>query len=419
MYARVTVAARRPPYKVQYTRLVTRKGLSVIEPNEGEVVEAELVEAGDFPVAVAPQSAPRPAVDRHTILYPGQALPTEEDRPRYTERDLYVSERTAERLEEKSAPKNTTANYRSQRGKFAAWCKERDRVARPCTTATYVEYVAHLIELGYAPNSISTALSAIRTWMPEDQMPGTQRARKMLAEYRKERSRRIGIRKAPAITDEMLRAIVRTCDLRTMAGLRDRCILLLGRGALNRRCELADLLISDISVDDHFVTLCIRTSKTDQESLGEYTHIPADSDPLLDPISAVRDWLTALDALKVRQGPLFRALTSRGTLQNRATATERGDHVSGEAVNDWVRNRAYLAKIKNWQKVTSHGLRRGGAQAIAKAGGDPTKQGRWKPGSMVVKREYLDRVQSLDENPWLAVQAKRQQALKTQSSSTS
>ncbi|MEU9761874.1 hypothetical protein AB0D98_19435 [Streptomyces sp. NPDC047987] len=31
------------------------------------------------------------------------------------ERDLYVSERTAERLEKHSAPKNTSANYRSQR----------------------------------------------------------------------------------------------------------------------------------------------------------------------------------------------------------------------------------------------------------------------------------------------------------------
>lgn len=57
--------------------------------------------------------------------------------------------------------------------------------------------------------------------------------------------------------------------------------------------------------------------------------------------------------------------------------------------------------------MTAHGLRRGGAQAIADAGGDPTKQGRWKPGSAVVKREYLDRAQTRSENPWLKVQAQR------------
>lgn len=37
-------------------------------------------------------------------------------------------------------------------------------------------------------------------------------------------------RKAPPITDELLRAMVATCGLRTTAGRRDRCMLLLGRG---------------------------------------------------------------------------------------------------------------------------------------------------------------------------------------------
>ncbi|WP_405745504.1 hypothetical protein OG422_24180 [Streptomyces sp. NBC_01525] len=61
----------------------------------------------------------------------------------------------------------------------------------------------------------------------------------------------------------------------------------------------------------------------------------------------------------------------------------------------------------HWREITAHGLRRGGAQAIADAGGDPTQQGRSKPGSAVVKKEYLDRSQIRAENPWLKVQAKR------------
>ncbi|WP_405633837.1 hypothetical protein [Streptomyces sp. NBC_01174] len=205
--------------------------------------------------------------------------------------------------------------------------------------------------------------------------------------------------------------MVATCDLRTIAGRRDRCMLLLGRGALNRRIELADLSIADVAVDDDFVTLHIRSSKTDQEAKGEHTDIPAEVDPLLDPVAAVRDWLTALHHLGVREGAFFRALTSRGTLQNRAVAKERGDYVTGDAINDWVRSRAHKAGAKNWQQITAHGLRRGGAQAIAEAGGDPTKQGRWKPGSAVVKREYLDRAQSRAENPWLKVQARRREDL--------
>lgn len=51
--------------------------------------------------------------------------------------------------------------------------------------------------------------------------------------------------------------------------------------------------------------------------------------------------------------------------------------------------------------VNPRRMRRGGAQALADAGMDPTGQGRWKPGSAVVKREYLDRASSRTKNPWL------------------
>ncbi|MET7713766.1 tyrosine-type recombinase/integrase [Streptomyces sp. NPDC005407] len=372
-----------------------------------DVVDAELVDDDHLPAVVEPSPAARPVVDRHTILYPGQGLPTEADQPTYTERDLYISEKTAERLKNQSAPANTSKNYESQRNIFAKWCEAQGRVARPCTTATYVEYVAHLIEAGRSPNAISAAISAVRTWMPDDKKPGTSEARGMLTEYRKSWGKRTAVRKAPPITDDLLCAMVATCDLRTPAGVRDRCVLLLGRGALNRRVELADLSIADVAVDDGFVTLHIRSSKTDQDAKGEHTDIPADPDPLLDPVAAVRDWLTVLHRLGIREGAFFRALTSRGTLQNRAAATERGDYVTGDAINDWVRGRAHKAGATNWQQITAHGLRRGGAQAIADAGGDPTKQGRWKAGSAVVKKEYLDRAQSRAENPWLRVQEQR------------
>ncbi|MFJ3926306.1 hypothetical protein [Streptomyces sp. NPDC090022] len=56
-------------------------------------------------------------------------------------------------------------------------------------------------------------------------------------------------------------------------------------------------------------------------------------------------------------------------------------------------------------RQTAH--RRGRSGGHADAGGDPTRQGRWKPGSATVKREYLDRAQSRSQNPWHQVQAAR------------
>lgn len=374
--------------------------------SDEEVVDGELVDDDHLPALAQPTAPPRPAVDRHTILRPGE-LPTLQ-RPQYTERDFYVSPETAQRMDEASAPRNTDRNYRSQRGMFQAWCDEMGRVAVPCTTATYVEYIASLIARGYAPNTIKTHKSAIRSMQPEDAKPGTKVVNGLINEYAKTWGKRNRVKKAPAITDAMFRAMVATCDPQHPIGIRDRAALVLGRGALNRRIELADLLLSDVDVDDDFVTLTIRFDKTHQDGDGEPTHIPADpAEPLLCPVDATRAWFAMLHRLGVRDGAFFRALTSAGTLQNRARATVRGDHVTGDAINDWVRGRAHKAGLPNWQEVTAHGLRRGGAQAIADAGGDPTKQGRWAVGSAVVKKEYLDRAQSRAENPWLKVQAKR------------
>ncbi|MFF0736925.1 tyrosine-type recombinase/integrase [Streptomyces chartreusis] len=369
--------------------------------DETEIVDAELISEGHLPALPAGGASVPPLIDRHTILVPGEPLPTEAEQPTYTERDLYVSKTTAERLKNKSKPKNTSRTYDNQRDLFRRWCEQQGRVARPCTTATYVEYVATLIEAGRAPNAVSVAMSAIRTWMPDDKKPGTQEARGMLNEYKKEWSKRVGVRKAPAITDDMIRAMVASCDPQNPIGIRDRCALLLGRGALNRRSELADLTIGNVTVESDGVALYFSSSKTDQEAKGEETFIPAWDDLGIDPVHATRAWLNVLHELGVREGAFLRALTREGRLQSRITATERGDHVTGDAINEWVRGRAKLAGIKGWEKVTAHGLRRGGAQAIADAGGDPTHQGRWQEGSAVVKREYLDRASSRRDNPWL------------------
>lgn len=378
------------------------------ENKADEVVDAELVDDDHLPAPLPAATPARPIVDRHTILRPGE-LPTTKH-PTYTERDFYVSEETSRRMDDASAPKNTDRNYRSQRGMFERWCAEMGRVANPCTTATYVEYIASLITQDrYSPNSLKTHKSAIRSMQPEDAKPGTRVVNGMINEYAKEWGKRNRVKKAPAITDTMFRAMVGTCDQRHPIGIRDRCALVLGRGALNRRIELADLLLVDVDVDDYFVTLGIRFDKTHQDGDGEPTHIPANpDDPLLCPVDAARAWFNMLHRLGVRDGAFFRALTVAGTLQNRSAATDRGDHVSGDAINDWVRGRAHKSGLKNWQEITAHGLRRGGAQDIADAGGDPTKQGRWKPGSAVVKREYLDRAQSRADNPWLRVQENKQ-----------
>ncbi|MEU9144001.1 hypothetical protein [Streptomyces sp. NPDC048349] len=140
---------------------------------DSEVLEVEIVEDELLPATVPHPS--RPLVDQHTILYPGDALPTEADAPTYTRADFEVSAATADRLRNKAAPANTNRNYSSQRKNFAEWCAAMGRVARPCTTAAYVERVTGLIARGMAPNTIRTYMSGVRTWRPRTGGPGRPR----------------------------------------------------------------------------------------------------------------------------------------------------------------------------------------------------------------------------------------------------
>ncbi|MFG3669881.1 site-specific integrase [[Kitasatospora] papulosa] len=207
--------------------------------------------------------------------------------------------------------------------------------------------------------------------MPEDQKPSAKQARGMLNEYKKTWAKRTTVPKAPPITEELLRAMVATCDLQGAAT--GACSSLAGgpstAGSRSPICPSPTSRSTTTSSP-----LDSRSSKTDQETKGEHTDIPADDDPLLDPVAAGRNRLTALHHLGIREGALFRALTSRGTLQNRAVAKERGDYVTGDAVNDWVRSCAHKAGARNCQQITAHRLRRAEHRPSRKQPG--TRRGR-------------------------------------------
>ncbi|MFF3315100.1 hypothetical protein ACFYV5_06235 [Streptomyces sp. NPDC003035] len=68
---------------------------------------------------------------------------------------------------------------------------------------------------------------------------------------------------------------------------------------------------------------------------AEEEHAATIGDEALDPDAMARFW-----RISNSDGAFFRALTVAGTLQSRVAATERGDYVTGDAVNDWVRGRA-------------------------------------------------------------------------------
>lgn len=367
-----------------------------------EVVDAELVDDSYLLPAVAEQ--PRPLVDRHTLLRPNAPIPTTADLPVYTEADFRISQETADLLDS-APPENTSRTYKSARDRFEAWCADQGRVPLPCTTATFVEYVGHLIRADKSPSTIQVAMSAIRSNHPDGQQPGMKEARAALQKHSRTWAQRRTPKKAPGIRSDALTALVATCTTEPK-GLRDAALLTLGWGMLSRRSELANLLIEHLAIEDDGVTVRVAYSKTDQAAKGADTYVPAAPDePDVCPVIRVRAWLEELRHHGHTSGPLFRAITRGGTIPHRTGA--RGDFMTPDAIGAIVKNRAVLAGLPDPTRVTAHGLRRGPAQEIAEAGADPTAQGRWKPGSLTVRRHYVEPAQGKTNNPLHAVRRKR------------
>ena len=97
------------------------------------------------------------------------------------------------------------------------------------------------------------------------------------------------IRKAP-ITAERVRAMAAAAP-ETLAGLRDRALLLLGFAAALRRSELVALNVEDLEETEGGLCIRIVRSKTDQEGQGTIIAIVPGS--VACPIKSIRSWLAA------------------------------------------------------------------------------------------------------------------------------
>jgi len=145
---------------------------------------------------------------------------------------------------------------------------------------------------------------------------------------------------------------------RTPRAVRNRAILACGVAAALRAQSLADLSLSDISratsVDGR--TLDLRWSKTDQAGVGRRVTLRRAQDRLVDPVSALDEWLTVLAqfgyaAVTTPEAPLFphvRGASVQGQLRISNAA---------ETITELVRAAAAAAGLEAVDEYSSHSLR--------------------------------------------------------------
>jgi site-specific recombinase XerD len=188
----------------------------------------------------------------------------------------------------------TRRAYRSDFEHFKLWCcgDHTRRTPLPASIETAAAYLAHLADSGLKASTITRRCAAITYAHRLAGAPPPTTAEPVKAVLRGIR-RRIGVavtRKAPATARAISGMLKRIPD--TLAGKRDRALLLIGFSAALRRSELVALDIADVETVPDGIVIHVRRSKTDQEGEGHEIAIPRGS--RLKPVEAIEAWITTL-----------------------------------------------------------------------------------------------------------------------------
>jgi site-specific recombinase XerD len=250
---------------------------------------------------------------------------------------------------------NTRRAYRSDWEDFRSWCEAQQRIALPADPGTVALYLTSLAEL----KKVSTIERRLVTIREAHRAAGFESP----TAHSAVRAVWQGIRrshgsstegKEPILLDDLRVMITRLPG--TLAGIRDRSLLLLGFAGALRRSEITALELRDVRFVREGMVLRIRKAKTDQEGEGRTLGIPYGTVQMTCPVQALRTWI---DAAKITSGPLFRSVSQHGKIADRA--------LSDRSVALIVK-RSLEAVGRDPSAYAGHSLRAGFATEAARTG---------------------------------------------------
>ncbi|TYZ12763.1 tyrosine-type recombinase/integrase [Hymenobacter lutimineralis] len=301
---------------------------------------------------------------------------------------------------------NTERAYKSDLKSYAEFCALHGFTAVPADVTTLTEYVAYLAsekpipdaggsrekKKGQQPLTGPHALATIRRHLAAIRkahqlsghpMPATVDALNIVMEGI---ARTLGKRQdqALAFTVEELKQAIRSIDLETTAGLRDRALLLVGFAGAFRRSELVDLNIEQLEFTERALLVHLAKSKTNQYGAVEDKAIFYAPNADYCPVRCLRAWLNLLGRTT---GPLFVKIPRATPGQMAAPSDKRLSDIS---INKLVQKRlgpAYSAHSLRVSFVTVAVLNGQSHKAIK----NQTKQ---KTDAMIERYTQLNNVVS-------------------------
>lgn len=269
---------------------------------------------------------------------------------------LAVPMEAARRYAAQSRAESTARAYRSDWQHFTTWCGGTHAASLPAEPATVAAYVAALADGGKKPATIARRLAAIsqaHQLAGHDSPSRTEVVRSVLKGIR--RAHGTAQRQVAPATTPIVKAMVEQLPA-TLAGKRDRALLLLGFAGAFRRSELVSGRVDDVAFTADGLIFTLRRSKTDQEGQGLKKGIPYGANVATCPVRALRAWL---DAAGISSGPIFRAVDRWGRLAEKP--------LTDRSVADIIK-RAAAAAGHDARAFSGHSLRAGLATSAAAAG---------------------------------------------------
>ena len=254
---------------------------------------------------------------------------------------------------------STLRAYANDFRHFEAWCESVRAQPLPASIATVAGYLASIADAGLKASTIARRTAAITHFHRLRGLEPPTSSEKVKSVGRGIR-RKIGTaveRKAPATAKAITAMIKLIPD--TLAGKRDRALLLLGFAAALRRSEIVALQVSDLERASEGLLVHIRRSKTDQEGAGHVVAVPRGSK--LRAVDAVEAYLAAAG---IDDGHVFRSIGKGGRLAL-AALTDR-------SVADIVKRWARVGKLDP-TLFSGHSLRAGFVTSALDAGADVMK----------------------------------------------
>ena len=202
---------------------------------------------------------------------------------------------------------NTQRAYRADLSHFHQWCDEQGLLDLPAQPATIAAYAAHLADT-CKWSTLTRKLAAISKLhqVRGFDSPTTDKQVKIVLEGIK-RTKGIRQKQAPAFTLHRLKTLLRSMETESMAGLRNKALLLLGFTGAFRRSELVALNVEDLSFTEEGLIVSMGRSKTNQYGDHEEKAIYYSPEVALCPIRTLQAWVGKLgtDPGSAGPNPLF------------------------------------------------------------------------------------------------------------------